>query len=109
MLTRNEEILLIAVWKLQPEAYGLAVRRYVSKLTETTVSVGAVYIPLERLVEKGYLAAWEGEPTAKRGGRRKRFFKLTREGVAALAAAKQLHDQAWAGLPSAEFGVRIAE
>lgn len=99
MLTRNEEILLLAVWKLQPKAYGLSVRRHVSKLLGTKVSVGAVYVPLERLVQKGYLATWESEPTARRGGRRKRFYQLTREGVAALNAVKELHEQAWAGLP----------
>jgi PadR family transcriptional regulator PadR len=104
MLTRNEEILLLAVWKLQPEAYGLSVCRHVAKLMGAKVSVGAVYIPLERLVQKGCLATWESEPTAKRGGRRKRFYRLTREGLAALSAVKQLHDQAWAGVPEPAVG-----
>lgn len=103
MLTRNEEILLLAVWKLQPGAYGLAVRRHVSKLLGARVSVGAVYIPLERLAQKGFLTVWESEPTARRGGRRKRFFALTRAGVAALSEARALHDRAWADLPTLPF------
>ncbi len=99
LLTRTEELLLLSVWKLQDEAYGLAIRRHMSSLLGRRVSVGAVYIPLERLAKKGYLRWWEGAPTEKRGGRRKRFYKLTAQGVAALSVVKQLQEQAWSGLP----------
>lgn len=94
-----EEILLLTVWRLQQDAYGLAIRRKVAWLLGKKVSVGAVYIPLERLARKGFLATWESEPTAKRGGRRKRFYKLTPKGLAALNTVKKIHDAAWDGLP----------
>ncbi len=104
MLTRTEELLLLAVWRLQLDAYGLAIGRQVSDLLGKKVSVGAVYIPLERLARKGLLATWESEPTAKRGGRRKRFYKLTPSGLAALNAVRKIHDEAWSGLPGLAFG-----
>ncbi len=104
MLTRTEELLLLAVWRLQQDAYGLAIGRQVSDLLGKKVSVGAVYIPLERLARKGLLATWESEPTARRGGRRKRFYKLTPSGLAALNAIKKIHDEAWSGLPGLAFG-----
>ena len=104
MLTRMEELLLLAVWRLQHNAYGLAIRRHVSDLLGKEVSVGAVYIPLERLARKGLLESWESEPTARRGGRRKRFYKLSPAGLAALNTVKQLHDAAWSGLPDLAIG-----
>ncbi len=104
MLTRTEELLLLAVWRLQQDAYGLAIGRQVSDLLGKKVSVGAVYIPLERLARKGLLATWESEPTAQRGGRRKRFYKLTPSGLAALNAVRKIHDEAWSGLPGLAFG-----
>ncbi len=104
MLTRTEELLLLAVWRLQQDAYGLAIGRQVSDLLGKKVSVGAVYIPLERMARKGLLATWESEPTAQRGGRRKRFYKLTPSGLAALNAVKKIHDEAWSGLPGLAFG-----
>ena len=103
LITRTEEILLLSVWKLQKSAYGLAIRRRASELLDKNISVGAVYIPLERLKKRGYLSSWESEPTDKRGGRRKRFYKLTPEGLAALNAVKQVHEQAWSGLPKPEL------
>ena len=104
MLTRMEELLLLTVWRLQDDAYGLAIRRQVSDLLDKKVSVGAVYIPLERLAKKCLLDTWESEPTAKRGGRRKRFYKLTPKGLSALNTVRQIHEAAWAGLPALAFG-----
>ena len=57
MLTRMEELLLLTVWRLQQDAYGLSIRRQVADLLDRKVSVGAVYIPLERLARKGLLSA----------------------------------------------------
>jgi len=106
MLTRMEEILLLTVWRLQADAYGLSIRRQISSLLKKKVSVGAVYIPLERLARKGLLETWESEPTATRGGRRKRFYKLSPRGLAALNAVKRIHDTAWTGLPDLAVGAK---
>jgi len=98
-VTRMEEILLLSVWRLQKKAYGLAIRKQVSEMLDKEMSVGAIYIPLERLVKRGYLKTWESEPTEVRGGRRKRFYKLTSEGVAVLNQVRQLQEKVWADLP----------
>ncbi len=103
LLSRTEELLLLSVWKLQDDAYGLSIRRHMSTLLDKRVSVGAVYIPLERLAKQGYLHTRESEPTDKRGGRRKKFYRLTGKGVAALQTVRQLHEQAWSGLPDFAF------
>ena len=103
IITRAEEILLLSVWKLQREAYGLAIRRHASELLGKNMSVGAVYIPLERLVKKGLLNTWESDPIETRGGRRKRFYKLTPAGLASLNTVKEIHRRAWNGLPELAF------
>ncbi len=103
ILSRTEEMLLISVWKLQDEAYGLSIRTHFSELVGKEMSVGATYIPLERLKKQGFLESWESEPTEKRGGRSKRFYRLTAEGINALSRVKSIHDRAWTGLPNLIF------
>lgn len=102
VLTRTEEMLLLAVHTLAPQAYGLAVGKHLKKITGRTWSVGAIYIPLDRLERAGLLASTEGEPTARRGGRSKRFYKLTLKGMKALADLKKLSENLWAAAP--DFG-----
>lgn len=99
ILSRTEEMLLLAVYALVPEAYGLAIGKHLKKMTGKVWSVGAIYIPLERMQQRGLLASYEGEPTPERGGRSKRFYKLSPKGLEALAEAKRLHDALWAGAP----------
>lgn len=98
LISRTEELLLLAVWRLQDDAYGLSIRKYFSELMGKDMSVGAVYVPLERLKKRGLLESWESEPTDKRGGRKKRFYKLSSKGMAALSVVKQQHEKAWSGL-----------
>jgi PadR family transcriptional regulator len=100
LLTRTEELLLLSVWRLQGDAYGLAVRRHLSELLDRKMSVGAVYIPLERLVRKGFLTTEESSPTDKRGGRRKKFYLLSPKGKRALIDVRSLQAEAWKGLQS---------
>lgn len=99
ILSRTEETILLAVRALEPGAYGLAIGGHLKKLTGKSWSVGAIYIPLERLQQRGLLSSYEGEPTRERGGRSKRFFKLSAKGLEALAEAKRLHDAMWSAVP----------
>lgn len=103
ILSRMEELILLSVWKLQKEAYGLEIRQHLSELTGQDLSVGAVYVPLKRLKKRGYLESWDSEPTEERGGRSKRFFKLTQKGVNALQRVKTVQESAWANLPDIGF------
>lgn len=99
-----EELVLLAVWKLQKEAYGLEIRIYLSELLEQELSVGAVYVPLKRLKTRGYLTSWDSEPTDERGGRTKRFYKLSQKGVDALQKVKTVQENAWSNLPDLGLG-----
>jgi PadR family transcriptional regulator PadR len=98
LLTKLEELVLIAVLRLQDKAYGISVFNYIVDLTEKEVSVSSVYFPLERLVRKGYLQTLKGEPTPQRGGMSKRYYKLTKAGVKALQENRSLHETAWKGV-----------
>lgn len=103
VLTRTEELVLLAVWNLQDDAYGASIRDHLSDVTGHDWSFGAVYIPLERLVTKGYCTSYKGEATSRRGGRRKRYFTLTREGVAALNTTRRIQNILWENLPPVVF------
>jgi PadR family transcriptional regulator, regulatory protein PadR len=98
ILTRTEEIILLAVHRLGDNAYGVTIRQEVEKLVGKSYSVGAIYVPLDRMAERGWLTTDTGSPTAVRGGRAKRFYELTPAGKAALLAAKQLHEYLWSGV-----------
>ena len=98
LLTKLEELVLIAVLKLGEEAYGISIYDCITGLTGKDVSVSSVYFPLERLVRKGLLRSYVGEPTARRGGMRKRYYALTRTGIEALQDNRSLTDKAWKGV-----------
>jgi PadR family transcriptional regulator, regulatory protein PadR len=84
-----EHIVLLAVLRLGEEAYGMTVRREIESTIGRDLSVGAVYATLVRLESKGYVKSIEGEPTAERGGRAKRYFRVTVDGQAALRDAHE--------------------
>ncbi len=84
-----EHIVLLAVMRLDTNAYGMTVRREIENATGRDISIGAVYATLDRLESKGYVRSHTGEPTAERGGRAKRYFDLTPDGVGAL---RNTHD-----------------
>ena len=90
LLSRQEEIVLLAIWKLKGNAYGVAIREYISEITEKYWSIGAIYVPLDRLVEKGLVMTHQGKPVERRGGRSKRYYEITPEGMKALAEIKQI-------------------
>jgi DNA-binding PadR family transcriptional regulator len=84
-----EYLTMLAVLRLGDDAYGMRVRQEIAGRTGRDVTIGAVYATLERLADKGLLATAMSEPTAERGGRAKRSFKLTGAGMAAANRARQ--------------------
>ena len=82
-----EQFVLLALIHLVPEAYGVAVRDEIEERTGRHVTLGAVYTTLLRLEDKGFVASRVGEPTPERGGRRKKFYRPTAAGRAALKAS----------------------
>jgi DNA-binding PadR family transcriptional regulator len=95
LLSRSEEIALLAIWQLQDNAYGVTIRTLVSDATGYPWSIGAVYAPLYRLERKDLVRTTPGEPTPERGGRSKVYYALTPEGKKALLRIKRVHDVLW--------------
>jgi len=86
-----EQVLLYAVLSLQREeggANGPAIRKLIEKRTGRLVSPGAIYTALTRLEDRGYVSSELGEPTAERGGKRKRLYEMRAAGQAALRSAE---------------------
>ena len=99
LLSRSEEIVLLAVWKLQEDAYGVTIRDRVNESTGQDWSIGAIYAPLHRLEKKGLVHTIEGEPVAERGGRRKIFYRVTPAGTEAMAEIKRVNESIWRDVP----------
>ncbi len=100
LLTRTEEMLLLTVCKLQDDAAGMQIRKAMEAVTGRRYSIGGIYVPLDRLVQKGLLRAYEQAPTPERGGRRKRVYEITAAGLAALREVRQVEQALWSGLPA---------
>jgi DNA-binding PadR family transcriptional regulator len=79
-----EQLVLLGVLRLEDQAYGAAIRQEIHARSNRDVSINAVYTTLDRLERKGLLRSWTGEPTAVRGGRRRKFYALRPAGVSAL-------------------------
>ena len=93
-----EQIVLMAVLRLEDDAYGATIRREIEARTDRRLSISAVYTTLERLEEKGCVRSWIGDPTSERGGRRRKHFKLLPPGARALRAAYTAYTDMAAGL-----------
>ena len=85
-------------------AYGAAIRNHLTDVTDEDWSIGSVYGTLDRLARQGFVRTFMGAPTPERGGRSKRFFQLTAEGVAALNCVRSVQESMWQGLPTLAFG-----
>jgi DNA-binding PadR family transcriptional regulator len=84
-----EQIVLLALLRLEKNAYGVPIRREIEQRTKRDVSVGALYSTLDRLETKGYVASWFADPTSERGGRSKRFFRVEPLGLKAVRRSQQ--------------------
>jgi PadR family transcriptional regulator PadR len=82
-----EQLVLLGVLRLSEDAYGAAIRQEIHARSGRDVSINAVYTTLDRLEKKGLLHSWVGEPTAQRGGRRRKFYGLRPAGTAAIRQA----------------------
>jgi len=96
-LTRTEEEILLTIWDLREEAYLVSIRNCLNKNAEKELTIGAIHIPLSKLEKAGIVTSFFGEATPKRGGRRKRIYKLTDRGIALLKKQKEIRDRVWSG------------
>ena len=90
-----EQFLLLSILKLGDNAYGSTVRQQLAETIQRDVTIGALYTTLERLEKKGLLDSKMGEVTPERGGRAKKYFKVTAKGLSALKRSKQALTSMW--------------
>jgi DNA-binding PadR family transcriptional regulator len=95
VISKAEEMVLLTIWRLGIDAYGVSVRRQIRKDTGKDYTYGTLYGLLRQMDRKGYIQKIKGEPLPKKGGRSKTYFKLTPAGIRALKDAIALHKRMW--------------
>ncbi len=98
-----QELVLLTILVLSENAYGVSIQDELGNRTGRNISRGALHTALTRLDEKGFITSEYGGATAERGGRRKRFYKVTNLGTKALEESKTLRDQLWSEVPTASL------
>ncbi|HSG49903.1 MAG TPA: helix-turn-helix transcriptional regulator [Longimicrobiales bacterium] len=93
-----EQMVLLAVLQQGDAGYGMSIRREIEGRTGRDVTIGAVYATLDRLETKGLVRSMEGASEPVRGGRARRHFQATPEGVEALATARRMMERMWDGV-----------
>lgn len=102
-----EEIVMLTVAILYENAYGITIKEDIETRLKRSVSVGAMRTALNRLEKKGFLSSHFGEATASRGGKRKRYFRVTPEGKKALEYVMETRKQLWDAIPSISFDFKF--
>lgn len=90
-----EQFLLLSILKLGDEAYGTTIRQLLADKIERDVTIGALYTTLDRLEKKGFITSKMGEATNERGGRAKKYFRVSALGEQALKRSKQALQVMW--------------
>ncbi|MFC2157494.1 PadR family transcriptional regulator [Acidobacteriota bacterium] len=103
LLSRWEEVYLIAILELKDNAYGVSIKKLVTKKTGKALSYGGLYFTLSQLVKKGLAVKSAGEPTHKRGGRRKYYYSLTDLGKKSLRDSYSYQKSLWKDLTDIAF------
>ena len=101
-LGEMELMVLLAVVRLADEAYGVPISKELLILAKREISLGSIYAALDRLERKGFVSSSLGDSTPERGGRAKRYFRVTATGVRALKTARTALTNLWTGIPQLE-------
>jgi PadR family transcriptional regulator, regulatory protein PadR len=99
-----ELLVMLALIRLGEDAYGVPISREIEAASGREVAIGSVYATLDRLEQKGFVSSSLGEPTAERGGRAKRYFRVTKRGLHEVRKTRQALISLWRGLPELEGG-----
>jgi len=99
-----EELMLLTVLRLGEKSHGGRIRDELKEAAGRIVSISTVYVTLMRLEEKGYARSWKGEPTGERGGKAKRHYEVSPEGVDALESVRQVRERMWKGVDQSATG-----
>jgi len=95
LLTKQEELFLLAVFGIGQDAYLVSIREHLKKHTGKEWAFGSIYITLEKLRRRGLIKARVGKPSARKGGKAIKYYELNKEGIQALRDNKRLHDKMW--------------
>jgi PadR family transcriptional regulator PadR len=106
IITRLEEAILIAVWKLQDKAYGVTINKSVSGSFDKKYTMGALYYSLDQLLRKGYVGKTVKRIPKESVGRSRTYYRLTRKGEKALQEARVHQERLWKGIPDMAFKAR---
>lgn len=99
-LSEFELYTLLTVLRLGHEAYGVSIATELESLRSSRISLSAIYAALERLESRGLVTAELGEATPERGGRAKRYFHVTAQGIAQLRATRATLTRLWRHMPA---------
>ena len=97
-LAEFEQVVLLALARIDGDAYGMTIYDEILSTTGRESSIPSVYVTLARIEEKGYVSSHTGDPTAKRGGRAKKYYRLEASGAEALRRSRTLLDRLWNGV-----------
>ena len=98
-LTKNEELILLAIGKLRGKAYIVTIRKNLAETIGKSFNYGSLCNTLASLGRKGFIISQNSAPKAKQGGRRKVLYFLTEEGKKALLHAYKVQNIAWSNVP----------
>jgi PadR family transcriptional regulator, regulatory protein PadR len=104
LLTDLELMILVAVMRLEDEAYGVSIAREIETTSGRSVMLGAIYAALDRMERGGLISSRIGEPTAERGGRAKKFVALRPAGIRAVKDTQRALIAMWSGVPALAEG-----
>ena len=102
-LTKLEELVMMAIWRLKDDAYGVKIKNKVKEIGGREYFYNTLYTTFDQLTRKAYISKHFGEPSAVRGGKRKVYFQITKEGRRALEYAFKRHNRIWAGIDEESF------
>jgi DNA-binding PadR family transcriptional regulator len=98
ILTRSDEILMLAILRLKGNAYGVSIIKEVQKRTEKKLTFGSLWVSLDILHKRGFVKKIMAGPTPQRGGRSKIYYSLSPKGIRALEEAREFQKSLWEGL-----------
>lgn len=98
-------MILLALMRLGDAAYGVPISREIEETSGKVIALATLYATLTRLEKKGLVSSRLGEPTAERGGRAKKYFRVTAKGLREVREAQRVFTSLWNGIPTLKGGV----
>jgi PadR family transcriptional regulator PadR len=100
ILTRSDEILMLAILRLKDDAYGVSIIKEVQVRTGKKLTFGSLWVSMDILHKRGFVKKRMADPTPRRGGRSKIYYSLTPKGRRALEEVREFQKSLWEGVPA---------